>query len=165
MKDVRLQVDRIINSTDPSYIVNQKIMYPSTTPNKTRNNSSIRQKRISYAWDYISANCTLQQIYVSAETCEHLPPCSTHQDIEVTPHFSHILCPPRSTTTKQAPYRKKTGLFGVDVLDWVLPALWTSAMLLFSSRFNNYDITKWFNAIPFWCITAQLQKWASHKHD
>lgn len=38
-------------------------------------------------------------------------------------------------------------------------------MLLFSSRYNNYDITKWFNAIPFWCITAQWQKWASYKHD
>lgn len=38
-------------------------------------------------------------------------------------------------------------------------------MLLFSSRYNNYDITKWFNAMPFWCITAQWQKWASHKHE
>lgn len=37
--------------------------------------------------------------------------------------FFHILCPPRSST-QQAPYGKKTGFFCVDVMDWVLPALW-----------------------------------------
>lgn len=123
IKVVRLQVDRIINSTDPSCIDNQiETTYPSTTQKGLRNDSSIRQKMKSYAWNNISASCTLKQIYLlrHASICSHVVLIRT---LRWPLAFSHILCPPRSST-QQAPYRKKTGLLVVDVIDWVLPAFW-----------------------------------------